>query len=64
MDGPSAFEARSGGAPGQPGLLVCSSACGGGLGLDGLWGPFQPQPFYDSMITSTELEPVNYFGYV
>lgn len=31
-------------------LLVVKLACGKGLEVDGLWGPLQPKPDYDSML--------------
>jgi len=41
-------------SPGQPGLVpdreVGGPACGSGLELDDPWSPFQPKPFYDTMI--------------
>jgi len=34
----------------QPGLEGGVPTCSGGLELDDLKGPFQPKPFYDSVI--------------
>jgi len=36
----------------QPVLVGSVSAIAGGLELDDLKGPFQPKPFYDSLINS------------
>ena len=51
---PGDVQGQVGWGPGQPGLVlnveVGSPACGRGLGSDDPWGPFQPKPFYDSMI--------------
>ena len=33
--------------------LEASKATAGGLRLDDLWGPFQPRPFYDSIISNS-----------
>ena len=38
-----------------PDLEVSGPACVGGLELDYPWGPFQPKPFYDSMMTLVNL---------
>ena len=50
---PGGVPDRVGWAPGQPGLAsdleVGSPACGRGLELDDPWGPFQLNPFCDSM---------------
>jgi len=37
--------------PGQPDPVVRNTAQSTGLELNDLEGPFQPKPFYDSMIT-------------
>ena len=55
VDAPSMVVSKtSGWSPVQPGLVQdlggwwpCAS---GGLELGGPWGPFQPKPFYDSVI--------------
>lgn len=38
----------------QPGLVRGIPTCGRGLGLDGLLGPFKPEPFCDSLILCRE----------
>ena len=51
---PGGIQLQAGWGPGQPGLVfdmeVGSPACGRGLELDDPWSPFQPKPFYDTMI--------------
>ena len=51
---PGGAQGQVGWGPGQPGLVlnveVGGPACGGGLELHHPWGPFQPTPFYKSMI--------------
>lgn len=44
------FKARLVGALGNLILVVTNPACCRGLELDGLRGPFQPKPFYNSVI--------------
>jgi len=44
------IQRQAGCGSGQPGLLVGDPAHGRGLELDDHCGPFQPRPFYDSMI--------------
>ena len=48
VDFPSLGQAGCG--SGQPGLVVCDPAHSRGLKPDEHCGPFQPRPFYDSMI--------------
>jgi len=43
-------QSQSGCGAGQPGLVVGDPAHSRGLKLDDHCGPFQPRPFYDSMI--------------
>ena len=43
-------QGQAGCGSGQPGLVVGDPAHGRGLKLDDHYGPFQPKPFYDSMI--------------
>ena len=47
--------------PGQSALVLNlaagNRACGRGLELDDLSGPFQPKPFYDSMMKSPLVSP-------
>ena len=52
VDAPSleAFKGQDGCGSGQPGLVVGDPAHSRGLKLDDHCGPFQPRPFYDSMI--------------
>ena len=45
-------QSKSGCGSRQPGLVVGDPAHGKGLKLDYLGGPFQPRPFYDSMIAA------------
>ena len=53
-------------SPGQPGLVpdleVGVPACGTGLELDDPWGPFQLQPFYDSLSMIIEQVPLKHNG--
>jgi len=42
---------QDGCVPRQPGWEVGGPATGRGLEYDDCWGPFQPKPFYDSMIS-------------
>jgi len=44
------IQGQAGCGSGQPGLLVGDPAHSRGLELDGHCGPFQPRPFYDSMV--------------
>ena len=46
---PEGARCQVGWGPGQPQLLSGSTAHGRGLGLGGIYGPFQPKPFYDSV---------------
>ena len=46
------IQGQAGCGSGQPGLLVGGPACSRGLELDEHCGPFQPRPFYDSMMHS------------
>ena len=54
VDAPSleAIQGQAGCGSGQPGLVVGGPAHSRGLKLDDHCGPFQPRPFYDSMILS------------
>jgi len=45
-----AFQGQAGWGFEQTGLVEDVPGMAGGLELDGLWGHFQPKPFYDSMI--------------
>ena len=47
---PGGIQGQAGCGSGQPGLLVGDPVHSRGLELDGHCGPFQPRPFYDSMI--------------
>ena len=47
---PGGIQGQAGCGSGQPGLLVGDSAHSRGLEPDDQCGPFQPRPFYDSMI--------------
>jgi len=47
---PGGIQGQTGCGSGQPGLVVGDPAHSRGLELDGHRGPFQPRPFYDSMI--------------
>ena len=47
---PGGIQGQAGCGSEQPGLVVGDSAHSRGLKLDGHCGPFQPRPFYDSMI--------------
>ena len=49
---PGGIQGQAGCGSGQLGLVVGDPACGRGLKLDDHCGPFQPRPFYDSMIHS------------
>jgi len=44
------IQGQAGCGSGQPGLVVGNPAHSRGLKLDDHCGPFQPKPFYDSMI--------------
>ena len=44
------IQGQAGCGSGQPGLVVGNPAHSRGLKLDDHCGPFQPRPFYDSMI--------------
>jgi len=44
------IQGQAGCGAGQPGLVVGDPAHSRGLKLDDHCGPFQPRPFYDSMI--------------
>jgi len=47
---PGGIQGQAGCGSGQPGLLVGNPAHSRGLKLDDHCGPFQPRPFYDSVI--------------
>jgi len=47
---PSRAYIQAGCGSGQPGLVVGNPARSRGFKLDDLSGPFQPRPFYDSML--------------
>ena len=47
---PGSVQGQAGWGFEQPGLVEGVPAHGRGLELDDLYGPFQPKPFYDSMI--------------
>jgi len=47
---PAGIQGQAGCGSGQPGLLVGNAAHSRGLEPDDHCGPFQPRPFYDSMI--------------
>jgi len=47
---PGGIQGQSGCSSGQPGLVVGDPAHSRGLKLDDHRGPFQPRPFYVSMI--------------
>ena len=47
---PAGIQGQAGCGSGQPGLLVGDPAHSRGLELDELCAPFQPRPFYGSMI--------------
>ena len=47
---PGGIQGQAGCDSGQPGLVVGDPAHSRGLELDEHCGPFQPRPFYDSMI--------------
>ena len=47
---PGGIQGQAGCGSGQPGLVVGDPAYSRGLELDEHCGPFQPRPFYDSMI--------------
>ena len=47
---PGGIQGQAGCGSRQPGLLVGDPAHNRGLKLDDRYGPFQPRPFYDSMI--------------
>jgi len=51
---PGGVQDQLGWSPGHPGLVPDledgGPACGKGLEFDDPWGPFQPRPFYDSVI--------------
>jgi len=51
---PGGVQVQVGWGPGQPGLVpdleVGGPAYYRGLKRDDPWGPFQPKPFYDSMV--------------
>jgi len=47
---PGGIQGQAGCGSGQPGLVVGDPAHSRGLKLDEHCGPFQPRPFYDSMI--------------
>ena len=47
---PTGIQGQAGCGSGQPGLVVGDPAHSRGLELDEHYGPFQPRPFYGSMI--------------
>ena len=47
---------QAGGGSEQPGLEEGVPACSRGLELDDLKDPFQPNPFYNSMMTSSLIQ--------
>jgi len=47
---PAGIQGQAGCGSGQPGLVVGDPAHSRGLKSDDHCGPFQPRPFYDSMI--------------
>ena len=47
---PGGIQGQAGCGSGQPGLVVGDPTCSRGLKLDDHCGPFQPRPFYDSMM--------------
>ena len=47
---PGGIQGQAGCGSGQPGLVAGNPAHNRGLKLDDHCGPFQPRPFYDSMI--------------
>jgi len=47
---PGGIQGQAGCGSGQPALVVGDPAHSRGLKLDEHWGPFQPRPFYDSMM--------------
>jgi len=47
---PGGIQGQAGCGSGQPGLLVGDPAHSRGLELNDHCGPFQPRPFYDSII--------------
>ena len=51
---PGGIQGQAGCGSGQPGLVVATLHIAGGLKLNDHYGPFQPRPFYDSMITLAE----------
>ena len=57
---PGGVRGQVGRGPGQPGLVLNveagSPACGGAVVLDDPWSPFQPKPFYGSMILCAQDE--------
>ena len=47
---PGGIQGQAGCGSGQPGLVVGDPAHSRDLKLHDLWAPFQPKPFYDSMV--------------
>ena len=51
---PGGIQGQAGCGSGQPGLVVGDPAHSRGLKRDDHCGPFQPRPFYDSMISTAQ----------
>jgi len=60
---PGGIQGQAGCVSGHPGLVVGDPAHSRGLKLDDHCGPFQPRPFYDSMLSDTapKLKPLRNF---
>ena len=52
---PAGIQGQAGCGSGQPGLVVGDPAHSRGLKLDDHCGPFQPRPFYDSILSGKNL---------
>ena len=52
---PGDIQGQAGCGSEQPGLVIGNPAPNRGLKLDDHYGPFQPRPFYDSMIIMTRI---------
>jgi len=48
----------------QPGLLGGVPACSRGVELDDLKGPFQPNPFYDSIMLINTVYSSNFLKHI
>jgi len=53
---PGGIQGQAGCGSGQPGLVVGDPAHSRGLKLHDHCGPFQPRPFYDSVISYVKRE--------